>query len=119
TTGDIAGARPLYERASAIWERALGPDHPSVAGSLNDLGNLLWIEGDYTGARPLYERALAIRTKVLGPDHPEVAMTLDNLATLLFAQGRVREAVDLGLRAETISRQHFRTTARVLPERQA
>jgi hypothetical protein len=29
TVGDLAGARPLYERALAICERVLGPDHPS------------------------------------------------------------------------------------------
>jgi hypothetical protein len=31
--GDLAGARPLYERALAIRETALGPDHSDTAGS--------------------------------------------------------------------------------------
>ena len=35
--GDYAEARPLYERALAIPEKALGPDHPDVATSLNNL----------------------------------------------------------------------------------
>jgi Tetratricopeptide repeat len=26
--GDLAGARPLLERALAIWGKALGPEHP-------------------------------------------------------------------------------------------
>ena len=30
-------ALPLYERALAISEKALGPDHPHVATSLNNL----------------------------------------------------------------------------------
>ena len=29
--GDFAGARPLYERALAICEKALGPEHPDTA----------------------------------------------------------------------------------------
>ena len=39
--GDLAAARPLYERALAIYEKALGPEHPDTAGSLNNLALLL------------------------------------------------------------------------------
>ena len=38
--GDLAGARPVYERALAIRERVLGPEHPYTAASLNNLGYL-------------------------------------------------------------------------------
>src|SRR5262249_5916451 len=31
TEGDFAGARPLYERALAICEKVLGPEHPDTA----------------------------------------------------------------------------------------
>ena len=36
--GDLEGARGYHERALAIWEKALGADHPDVATSLNNLG---------------------------------------------------------------------------------
>ena len=39
--GDLAGARPYYERALAILERVLGADHPhtvTVRGNLESLG---------------------------------------------------------------------------------
>jgi hypothetical protein len=39
--GDLTGARPCYERALAIREKALGPDHPYTAASLNNLGELM------------------------------------------------------------------------------
>ena len=35
--GDLAGARPLFERALAIREKVLGPEHPDTATSLNNL----------------------------------------------------------------------------------
>ena len=35
--GRYADAEPLMRRALAIHEKALGSDHPSVAGMLNDL----------------------------------------------------------------------------------
>ncbi|RME56738.1 MAG: tetratricopeptide repeat-containing protein, partial [Deltaproteobacteria bacterium] len=100
--GDYVAARPLYERALAIWEKALGPDHPNVATVLNNLAFLLKVQGDYVAARPLYERALAIREKALGPDHPNVASTLHNLASLLQAEGEYTAARPLYERALTI-----------------
>ena len=51
--GDLAGARPLYERALAIFEKALGPEHPDTARSLNNLASLLQAQGDLAGARAL------------------------------------------------------------------
>jgi hypothetical protein len=30
------GDQPLYQRALAIWEKALGPEHPDVATSLEN-----------------------------------------------------------------------------------
>jgi hypothetical protein len=37
TQGQYASAEPLYKRSLAIKEKALGPDHPSMAASLNNL----------------------------------------------------------------------------------
>jgi hypothetical protein len=38
--GDYAKAEPLFRRSLAILEKALGPDHPSVATSLENLAAL-------------------------------------------------------------------------------
>src|SRR5262249_42851039 len=74
-----SAARPLFERALAIREKALGPEHPATAESLANLADLLRDqEGDLAAARPLYERALAIHEKALGPEHPLTAKTLNN-----------------------------------------
>ena len=73
--GKYAESEPLYKRALAIWEKALGPGHPGLATSLNNLADLYRLQGKYTKAEPLHKRALAIREKALGPGHPEVAQT--------------------------------------------
>ncbi len=86
-SGDLAGARPYYERALAIRERVLGPEHPQTASAVNNLATLLQTQGDLAGARPYVERALAIRERVLGPNHPDTAGSLNNLGSLLQAQG--------------------------------
>ena len=95
-------AEPLYQRALAISEKALGPDHPSTAASLNNLALLYRSQGQYEQAEPLYQRALAIREKALGPDHPSTAASLNNLAELYRSQGQYEQAEPLYQRALAI-----------------
>ena len=63
----------LYKRSLAIREKELGPDHPSVGTSLNNLATLYQDQGNYAKAEPLLKRSLAIIEKAHGPDHPDVA----------------------------------------------
>jgi len=46
--GDLAEARSLYERALAIREKALGPEHPHTATILSNLASVLQKQGDGT-----------------------------------------------------------------------
>ena len=73
-------------------EKVLGPQHPDVATTLNNLAGLYRQMGDYEKALPLYQRALEISEKVLGPQHPDVATTLNNLAGLYRQYGRLRKS---------------------------
>ncbi len=98
-----AEAEPLFRRALAIREAALGPDHPDTALSLNNLAELLRAQGRSGEAEPLFRQALAIREAALGPDHPNTAQSLNNLAALLWAQGRYGEAESMYRRALTIN----------------
>ncbi|HEY1016908.1 MAG TPA: tetratricopeptide repeat-containing protein [Herpetosiphonaceae bacterium] len=100
--GDYGTARPFAERALAINERVLGPDHPNTATSLNNLAALYVATGAYGAAQPLYERALAIQERVLGPDHPDTASSLNNLASLYVAMGMPAAARPLFERALAI-----------------
>src|SRR5690349_18622616 len=75
--GKYADAVPLAQRALAVRENELGPDHPDVAISLNNLAELYRAQGRYVDAEPLYRRSLGIREKSLGPDHPDVATALN------------------------------------------
>jgi len=85
-------AEKSVKRSLAISEKALGPDHPEVATTLNNLAGLYESQGRYDEAEPLYQRSLAIKEKALGPDHPEVATTLNNLAVLYYQQGEYEKA---------------------------
>jgi tetratricopeptide (TPR) repeat protein len=102
-------ARPLFERALAISEKVLGPEHPETARNLNSLAGIRTEQDDLAGARPLFERALAIREKMLGPEHLDTAGSLNNLATLLQAQGDFAEARRLFERALAVCERAVRT----------
>ena len=98
-------AKAYFERALAIREQVLGPEHPDTARSLNNLGALLHAQGDLAGAKPYVERALAIREQVLGPEHPDTALSLNSLGYLLRAQGDLSGAKPYYERALAIREQ--------------
>jgi CHAT domain-containing protein/Tfp pilus assembly protein PilF len=102
STGRYAEAIPLGERALAIVEKALGPDHPSAVAFLTDLAVFYDAQAQYAAAEPLLARALVIRERTLGPDHPDVAASLNNLAEHYRAQGQYAKAEPLALRALAI-----------------
>ena len=86
-----AQAAELFRDALTIREKALGPEHPDTAKSLNRLAHLLRDKGD-AGALPLVERALVIRERALGPEHPDTAQSLNNLASLFADMGDLLRA---------------------------
>ncbi|MDO9229340.1 MAG: tetratricopeptide repeat protein [Syntrophales bacterium] len=103
TQGQYTEAIPLSERIRAICEKALGPEHPSTATSLNNLAELYRTLGAYGKAEPLYRRSLAIREKVLEANHPDTAQSLNNLAGLYYDMGSYDRAEPLFKRALAIS----------------
>jgi len=100
--GAYEDSRTLLERALAIDERTLGPEHPYTANSVSDLAGLLMDQGAYEDARPLMERALANDEKMRGPEHPNTASSLYNLGTLVAYQGAYDAARPLLERALAI-----------------
>lgn len=97
-----ADAIPLAERLLAIREKSLGPDHPDIAWSLNNLALLYKSLGRYTDAEPLYKRASVIYENALGPVHPYVAAALNNLASLYDVQNLYADAEPLYKRSLAI-----------------
>ena len=85
--GELAQARPLFERALDICEAHLDPGHLNTATTLDSLGNVLHGLGELSAARTTLERALAIREAQFGPDHPNTVMVLENLASVLVGLG--------------------------------
>ena len=85
-----AKAEPLCQRALALGEQALGPDHPLVAESLNNLAAVYLSQGRKAKAKPLMQRALAIWEQALGPQHPQIAIVRKNYARAQPLRQRIR-----------------------------
>jgi len=82
----------LYERALRLKEAAVGPDHPSVAITLDSMAAFYTGVGSYEKAASLLQRALDIRQRSLRPDHPSVAVTLHSLAEIARRVGNLDSA---------------------------
>jgi CHAT domain-containing protein/Tfp pilus assembly protein PilF len=95
TQGRYSEAVPLAQRVLRIREAALGPNHPDVAASLNNLAILYQSQGLYSDAEPLFKRALTINEKAFGANHPNMATALNNLAELYQNEGRYADAEPL------------------------
>jgi tetratricopeptide (TPR) repeat protein len=104
----------LYERALAIREQALGPDHPSTVNSLQRLGVLLRDKGDLTEAEPLLRELLKRQIQNGGAESVEVASALSALGELLRLMGKKQEAEEclsqaLGIYSEKNGADHKTT----------
>jgi len=108
----------MYEKAQDLLERALtsgraafGPEHASVAQTLNDLGALAAEKGDYKAATAILESALSMRRTIYGPEHRNVADTLAEL-------GRIYQDQGFNARAETLHREALAIRRKALGDEQ-
>ncbi|HEX8539132.1 MAG TPA: tetratricopeptide repeat-containing protein kinase family protein, partial [Cystobacter sp.] len=109
--GRYEEARLKHEHALALRQKLLGPEHPLVAASYNNLGVVLAELGQFEEARASYDRALQLRRKTQGKDHPLVALSYSNLGTVLAELGRHEEARDmyehaLAIRKKSLGLEH-------------
>lgn len=83
------------QRALAISEHVLGPEHPDTISGLSNLAATYRDSGAYGQAEHLFQQVLAIRRKVQGSESPETALTLSHLAALYLITGAYEQAEPL------------------------
>jgi serine/threonine protein kinase/tetratricopeptide (TPR) repeat protein len=96
---DFEGALSAYNESVAIYERALGGQHPDLAQTLSGMAGLEMNLERYDAARPLWERALAIRVANLPPTHSVISVTRAFLAEAVLLAGDPAHAVDVANQA--------------------
>ena len=98
-----------YEEALTTKEQRYGPNHPDIASTLHNLGNVWSDLGDARKALSNYERALGIREEVCKekPNHPDIAKTLVGLGNAWRDLGDSLKAVSYYERALDIYEQVY------------
>jgi len=86
--GALDEALPHYRRALALKEQLLGPEHPDVALTLNNLALLRKQQGEFAEAAQLYSRALGIFEQTLPAEHPRRTTCRANFAKLERVRGK-------------------------------
>ena len=84
--GDLAHADDLLRAAARIQETELGPLHPDLANTLNNLAIVAEKAGRPGDAEAFYRRAVAIASASLPAGHPTLAASRQNLED--FCRGR-------------------------------
>jgi len=79
----------IFYRILTYEEKALGPDHTTTLGILNNLGILYSDQGKLDEAEQMYLRASTGYERQLGQDHPRTRTIVGNLAKLRRQQGNV------------------------------
>jgi hypothetical protein len=85
--GDFASADRLLRSAARIQEEELGPLHPDLANTLNNLAVIAEMTGRSGEAERLYRRGAAIAAAALPSDHPMVVASRQNLEDFCRARG--------------------------------
>lgn len=79
---DLPSAALHLTYALETRRKLLGDDNIETAESMNDLGELRYLQGQFDQAEQLWQAALAVRRQTNGPDSADVAETLNNLGVL-------------------------------------
>jgi hypothetical protein len=86
--GNYAAAEHFLHEAAALQEQTLGPHHPDLANTLNNLGVVCEMTDNPIDAEHYFRRAYTIATATLPPDHPFVVTSRKNLHDFCVARGR-------------------------------
>ncbi len=82
-------------RFEEIRTRVFGSDHPDVAASYNNIGNVYDSLGKCEEALEYYQKALEIDIKVSGQDHPDVASSIKNIGIVYHNKGDRAAATEM------------------------
>jgi serine/threonine protein kinase/Tfp pilus assembly protein PilF len=110
----LAEAESVERETLSMRTDKLGPEHPEVAQTLNDLGVILAAQSTNSDPRlkdaeSLLRQALAMRQKLLGNQHPDTLDSLNSLAAVLQQSGNLTAA-------EPLARQCLDLYEKVLPD---
>ena len=104
-SGDLKGAEAVYRANLVKDERVLGPKHPDIGITLNNLARMLIDQRRFAEAVPLLERAIAVVEGQRGTKVDDLVFFYGNLAIARSQTGRRAEAAELFAHAARLGRE--------------
>jgi tetratricopeptide (TPR) repeat protein len=104
--GDSIAAERYYVANLAVDEKVLGPNHPDLAITLNNIGRLQLERRAFSAAQASLARAVAISLPERGLLHDEMAFQFANLAMAEQGLGRLTKAEALFVKALAAGRRN-------------
>ena len=104
-SGDYSSAEALLRQAASLQESSLGPQHPDLASTYNNLAVVCEKSNNLAAAEKFYERAFAIAFAALESDDPVVQTSRENLDEFRRVHGQfANEAEPVPAAPPTVSK---------------
>ncbi len=87
-------ALEYQEESLNIRIKLLPADHPDIAASYSNIGNIFECKGEYDKALDNYGKSLNIRVKSLPADHLDTAISFNNIGNIYESKGEYEKALD-------------------------
>jgi len=89
---DFDEAMACYQEAIRIYHSTLGPENPTVAGTLVMVGSIHYKRRNLDSAMMFYREGLRLNRDAYGLHHPDVAPIMKSIGTILTKKGEYEEA---------------------------
>ncbi|CAJ1963705.1 unnamed protein product [Cylindrotheca closterium] len=89
---DFDEAMACYQEAIRIYHSTLGPENPTVAGTLVMVGSIHYKRRNLDNAMMFYREGLRLNRDAYGLHHPDVAPIMKSIGTILTKKGDLEEA---------------------------
>ena len=95
-------AQYFYQKAIEIQERVLGPSHPDIARSYNNIGGVYNSLGRYDNALFYFQKSLEIKLVSLSGKNTDIANTYHNMGVVFENLNNDEKAVEFHRKAMEI-----------------
>jgi tetratricopeptide (TPR) repeat protein len=100
--GQLKTALEFYDKTSKIELNILPSNHPSIAMTFNNIGQLYFEMKDYSKALENFLKAFPIMLSTLPNNHPQLAQLYANIGSAYSKQNEISKSIKYLLEAEQI-----------------
>jgi hypothetical protein len=106
SSGDYASAESLLREVARLQAASLGPQHPDLASTFNNLGIVCEKANKLVDAGEFYREAFSIASACLDAEDPLLVTSRDNLDEFRRSHGTAAEAASPNIEAAAPVREH-------------